>query len=80
MRFGKHKCNCNAIILMRKKKVAVADTSIFNLQRSIAQMEEEQRQRMDTLSNLEKDKKEKEADLNEKKNTLEELKKTQRIH
>jgi len=58
-----------------EKKVAVADTSIFNLQRSIAQLEEEQKQRMDTLSNLEKDKKEKEADLNEKKNALEELKK-----
>ena len=58
-----------------EKKVAVADTSIFNLQRSIAQIEEEQKQRTDNLANLEKDKKEKESELNEKKNLLEELKK-----
>jgi chromosome segregation protein len=58
-----------------EKKVAVADTSIFNLQRSIAQIEEEQKQRTDNLSNLEKDKNEKESELNEKKDLLEELKK-----
>ncbi len=58
-----------------EKKVAVADTSIFNLQRSIAQIEDEQKLRADNLSNLEKDKKEKEDELGEKKNILEELKK-----
>ncbi len=58
-----------------EKKVAVADTSIFNLQRSIVQLEEEEKSREDSLGNLEKDKKEKEIDLNEKKNILEELKK-----
>ncbi|MEO8821818.1 MAG: chromosome segregation protein SMC [Ginsengibacter sp.] len=58
-----------------EKKVAVADTSIVNLQRSIAQIEEEQKQRVDNLSKLEKDKKEKEEALTEKKNNLEELKK-----
>ncbi len=58
-----------------EKKVAVADTSIFNLQRSIAQIEEDQRQRTDTLSRLEMDKKQKEQELDEKKAALEELKK-----
>ncbi len=58
-----------------EKKVAVADTSIFNLQRSIVQIEEEQKIRTDSFANLEKDKKEKEDELNEKKNILEELKK-----
>ncbi len=58
-----------------EKKVAVADTSIFNLQKSIAQIEVEQRQHADNLLNIEKSKQEKEAELNEKKNTLEELKK-----
>ena len=58
-----------------EKKVAVADTSIFNLQRSIAQIEEEQTQRTGNLSNLERDKKAKESELNEQKNLLEELKK-----
>jgi len=58
-----------------EKKVAVADTSIFNLQRSILQIEEEQKLRLENLSNLEKDKQQKEDELNEKKNVLEELKK-----
>jgi len=58
-----------------EKKVAVADTSIFNLQKSIAQIEEEQKQRIGTLSQLEEDKKKKEAELDEKKETLEQLKK-----
>ncbi|MEO8720078.1 MAG: chromosome segregation protein SMC [Ginsengibacter sp.] len=58
-----------------EKKVAVADSSISNLQRSIVQIEEEQKQRTDHLSRLENDKKEKEAALNEKKNELAELKK-----
>ncbi|MGN6601007.1 MAG: chromosome segregation protein SMC [Ginsengibacter sp.] len=58
-----------------EKKVAVADTSIFNLQRSIAQIEDEQRLRAENLEKLEADKKEREAELEEKKNVLEELKK-----
>jgi len=58
-----------------EKTVAVADTSIINLQRSIAQIEEEQKQRADNLTKLEKDKKEKEEELNEKKITLEDLRK-----
>jgi len=57
-----------------EKKVAVADTSILNLQRSIALIEEEQNQRTESLSKLEEDKKQKEAELNEKKQTLEQLK------
>lgn len=58
-----------------EKKVAVADTSIFNLQKSIAQLEEEQKQRTGTLHQLEEDKKKKEAELDEKKESLEQLKK-----
>ncbi|MEO6135095.1 MAG: chromosome segregation protein SMC [Ginsengibacter sp.] len=58
-----------------EKKVAVADTSINNLKRSIAQIEEEQRQRKETLANLEKDKKQKEEALSEKRKTLDDLKK-----
>ena len=57
-----------------EKKVAVADTSIFNLQRSIVQIEEEQRSREVGLEGLQNNKKEKEEELNEKRNLLEELK------
>ncbi|MDQ2718826.1 MAG: chromosome segregation protein SMC [Bacteroidota bacterium] len=58
-----------------EKKVAVADTSISNLQRSIAQIEEEQTQRTHSAHKLETEKKQKEAELNEKKETLEQLRK-----
>ena len=58
-----------------EKKVAVADTSISNLQRNIALIEEEQKQRIELLAKLEDEKKKKESDLNEKKETLEQLKK-----
>ena len=58
-----------------EKKVAVADTSISNLQRSIIQMEQEQVQRTDSLTKLESEKKQKEADLDERKNALEQIKK-----
>lgn len=58
-----------------EKKVAVADTSISNFQRSIAQLEEEQNQRKNNLAKFEKDKEEKAAILQEKKNAFEELKK-----
>ncbi|MEO8960833.1 MAG: chromosome segregation protein SMC [Ginsengibacter sp.] len=57
-----------------EKKVAVADTSIFNLQKSIAQIETEQRQHATNLLNLGKEKEDKEAELNEKKNIFEEVK------
>ncbi|MGN6342731.1 MAG: chromosome segregation protein SMC [Ginsengibacter sp.] len=60
-----------------EKKVAVADTSIFNLQRTIAQLEEEQRGREINLETLQKNKKEKEEELDEKRTILDELKKHQ---
>ena len=58
-----------------EKKVAVADTSISNLQRTIIQIEQEQTQRVDSLAKLEVEKKQKEEDLDEKKNALEQIKK-----
>ncbi|MEO6844857.1 MAG: chromosome segregation protein SMC [Ginsengibacter sp.] len=58
-----------------EKKVAVADTSIFNLQRSIAQIEEEQHQRAQSLEKLQQEKKNKEAELDEKNEALAQLKK-----
>jgi chromosome segregation protein len=58
-----------------EKKVAVADASINNLQRSIGQIEEEQKQRIDTLAVLEKEKNQKTEELDEKKRILEDLKK-----
>ncbi|HEY9342838.1 MAG TPA: AAA family ATPase, partial [Hanamia sp.] len=58
-----------------EKKVAVADTSINNLQRSIGQIEEEQKQRIETLAVLEKEKNQKTEELDEKKRILEDLKK-----
>jgi chromosome segregation protein len=60
-----------------EKNVAVADTSIFNLQRTIAQLEEEQRGREINLETLQKNKKEKEEELYEKRTILDELKKHQ---
>jgi chromosome segregation protein len=56
-----------------EKKVAVADTTIHNLQRTIAQIEEEQNQRKVMLEKLEVEKKQKENELEEKKTTLEQL-------
>jgi chromosome segregation protein len=58
-----------------EKKVAVADTSINNLQRSIGQIEDEQKQRIETLAVLEKEKNQKTEELDAKKRILEELKK-----
>ncbi|MEO6818693.1 MAG: chromosome segregation protein SMC [Ginsengibacter sp.] len=58
-----------------EKKVAVADTSINNLQRNLLQLEEEQAQRISLLSRLEIDKATSEKELNGKKQELEELKK-----
>jgi chromosome segregation protein len=53
-----------------EKKVAVADTSIQNLQRTIIQIEEEKVQRQAQLSTLEADKKVKEEELEAKKAEL----------
>lgn len=58
-----------------EKNVAVADTSINNLKRSIVLIEDEQKQRIELLAKLENEKKQKEEELNEKKVTLEHLKK-----
>ncbi|MEP7229948.1 MAG: chromosome segregation protein SMC [Ginsengibacter sp.] len=57
-----------------EKKVAVADTNIHNLQRTITQIEEEQKQRAEALERFEGEKKQKEKELEEKKSTLEQLK------
>ncbi len=57
-----------------EKKVAVADTNIHNLQHIIAQIEEEQKQRVEALERFENEKKQKEQELEEKKTTLEQLK------
>lgn len=57
-----------------EKKVAVADTNIHNLQRTIAQIEEEQKQWAEALQRFENEKKQKEQELEEKKTTLEQLK------
>lgn len=56
-----------------EKKVAVADTSINNLQRGIVQIENEQNQRKAILVKLETEKQQKEDELQQKRNFLEEL-------
>ncbi len=56
-----------------EKQVAIADTSIQNIRRSIVQMEEEQSQRKQQIDGLEKDRKEKEDELNEKRIDLSQL-------
>jgi chromosome segregation protein len=56
-----------------EKKVAVADTSIQNLQRTIAQIQEEKTQRQNQLQQLEPEKKQKEAELEQKKADLQQL-------
>ncbi|MEO6637254.1 MAG: chromosome segregation protein SMC, partial [Ginsengibacter sp.] len=56
-----------------EKKVAVADTNIHNLQKSITQIEEEQRQRAEALERLEGERKQKEKELEDKKASLEQL-------
>ncbi len=53
-----------------EKKVAVADTSIQNLQRTILQLNEEQKLRATQLQTLEAEKKEKENELENKKKEL----------
>jgi chromosome segregation protein len=56
-----------------EKKVAVADTSIQNLQRTIVQIQEEKAQRQAQLQQLEADKKIKEEELEQKKTDLQQL-------
>ncbi len=56
-----------------EKKVAVADTSIQNLQRAIAQIQEEKAQRQIQLTQLHTDKKVKEEELSQKQTDLQQL-------
>ncbi|HRF26775.1 MAG TPA: chromosome segregation protein SMC, partial [Ferruginibacter sp.] len=56
-----------------EKKVAVADTSIQNLQRAIIQLQEEQSQRQAQLQQLDADKQAKETELETRKNDLAQL-------
>lgn len=56
-----------------EKKVAVADTSIQNLQRAIAQMQDEKTQRQEQLEQLEIEKQQKEEELSNKKTGLQQL-------
>ncbi len=53
-----------------EKKIAVADTSIQNLQRTIHHLEEEKTQRLSQLEILEKDKTSKASELKEKQDLL----------
>ncbi len=56
-----------------EKNVAVADTSIQNLQRTVIQIQEEKTQRQLQLQQLEGDKKVKEQELEQKKTELQDL-------
>jgi len=56
-----------------EKKVAVADTSIQNLQRTIAQIQDEKTQRQSQLEQLEIQKQQKEEELANKKTELQQL-------
>lgn len=56
-----------------EKKVAVADTSILNLQRTIAQIKEERAARQQQIAQLDADGKAKATDLEGKKSLLEQL-------
>jgi len=56
-----------------EKQVAVADTSIQNLQRTIAQIKEEQASRDGQIAQLETEKQEKEKELADKKSSLVQL-------
>ncbi len=56
-----------------EKQVAVADTSIQNLQRTIYQLKEEQDQRRMQLQQVEQEKKQKEQELAEKRTDLSQL-------
>jgi len=56
-----------------EKKVAVADTSIQNLQRTVTQIKEEKTQRQNQLQQLQPEKASKEVDLEQKKKELQQL-------
>ncbi len=56
-----------------EKKVAVADTSIQNVQRTIAQIQDEKTARQSQLQQLEQERKEKSEELEEKKVALQQL-------
>ncbi len=56
-----------------EKKVAIADTSIQNIQRSIVQIQEEKSQRQDQLQQLEAERKVKADELEQKKTDLQQL-------
>jgi chromosome segregation protein len=56
-----------------EKKVAVADTSIQNLQRSIHQIQEEKNSRTEQVNQLETDKKNKEEELSQQQSSLKQL-------
>ena len=56
-----------------EKKVAVADTSIQNLQRSIHQIQEEKNSRTEQVNQLETDKKNKEEELAQQQTSLKQL-------
>lgn len=56
-----------------EKKVAIADTSIQNMQRSIHQMEDEREARSSQLKQLEEEKTEKEQELGSRQTDLEQL-------
>ena len=60
-----------------EKKVAVADTGIQNLQRTILQLTDEQKQRLQQLQTVEADKKLKEEELGKKKTDLQQLQEQQ---
>ena len=60
-----------------EKKVAVADTGIQNLQRTIVQLTEEQKQRLQQLQTVEADKKLKEEELEKKKKEFQQLQEQQ---
>ncbi len=56
-----------------EKKVAIADTSIQNLQRTVTQIQEEKAQRQAQLQQLEPEKKQKAEELEQKKTDLQQL-------
>ncbi len=56
-----------------EKKVAVADTSIQNIQRSITQLEDEKASRIQQIADLEVEKKNKEEELTQSKQSLQQL-------
>ena len=56
-----------------EKKVAIADTSILNLQRTINQVQEDKANRQAQLQQLEPEKKQKEEELEQKKTDLQQL-------